>query len=205
MISFLVLLVYQTQSRYVKSEMKITHNSPTLETLTHHRWAIPIIALLHAERGAKFVQIVNRLQLSRDALTRSLTALNELGWVQRNAGYGHPLRPEYILTPSGTKLGEACFELNHWLESNQLQESMLNKWSLPVLLAARSESRFSDLKRALPSITARALSSSLETLVENDLLNVQNRRYQLTERGLEAMTHLKEINQALSNQRLESA
>lgn len=182
--------------------MKITHAPATLETLTHHRWAIPIIALLHAERGAKFVQIVNRLQLSRDALTRSLTALNELGWVQRNAGYGHPLRPEYILTPNGAKLGEACSALNHWLEGNQLQESMLNKWSLPVLLAARNESRFSNLKRALPDITARALSSSLETLLSHDLLQVRNRRYQLSQRGLEAMTHLMKLSLALS---LESA
>lgn len=176
-----------------------------LEILTHHRWAIPIIALLHAERGAKFVQMVNRLQLSRDALARSLTALIEIGWVQRNAGYGHPLRPEYILTPSAAQLGAACDELNHWLESNKLQESLLNKWSLPVLFAARSESRFTDLKRALPNITARALSSSLETLLSHDLLNVRNRRYQLTERGLEATTHLTKINQALSNQMFENA
>ena len=185
--------------------MKITQDPATLETLTHHRWAIPIIALLHHERGAKFVQIVNRLQLSRDALTRSLTALTELGWVQRNAGYGHPLRPEYILTPSGAQLGATCLALNQWLESSTFQESLLNKWSLPVLHAARSESRFSDLKRALPGITARALTTSLETLVEHDLLHVQNRRYHLTERGLEVMPHLTKLNQALSNQRLESA
>ena len=185
--------------------MKTSHHSPTLETLTHHRWAIPVIALLHNGRGAKFVQIVNRLQLSRDALARSLTALNELGWVQRNAGYGHPLRPEYILTPAGTQLGAACYGLNHWLESNQLQESLLNKWSLPVLHRAQSESRFSGLKRALPAITARALSSSLETLLRHDLLHVQSRRYHLSERGLEAMTYLTKLNQALSNQKLESA
>ena len=185
--------------------MEITRIFPTLEILTHHRWAIPIIALLHAERGAKFLQIVNRLQLSRDALTRSLTALIELGWVQRNAGYGHPLRPEYILTPSAAQLGAACDELNRWLEKNNLQESMLNKWSLPVLLAARNESRFSDLKRALPDITARALSSSLETLLTHELLHPQSRRYQLTERGLEAITYLTKLSQALSNQVFESA
>ena len=185
--------------------MKITDDTPKLETLTHHRWAIPLIALLHHERGAKFVQIVNRLQLSRDALTRSLTALIELGWVQRNAGYGHPLRPEYILTPNGAQLGAACLELNQWLESNTLRESLLNKWSLPIMFAAHSESRFSDLKRALPGITARALTTSLETLLNHNLLHVQSRRYQLSGRGLEVMPHLTKLNQALSNQRLESA
>ena len=185
--------------------MKTSHDPATLETLTHHRWAIPIIALLHAEKGAKFVQLVNRLKLSRDALTRSLTALNELGLATRNSGYGHPLRPEYILTPSGAKLGAACVELNHWLESHNLQESLLNKWSLPVLLATRSKSRFSDLKRALPDITARALTLTLKTLLEHDLLRLQSRRYDLTERGLEATTYLMKLNQALSNQIIEIA
>ncbi len=185
--------------------MKTTHKPATLETLTHHRWAIPIIALLHEARGAKFVQIVNRLQLSRDALTRSLTALNELGWVQRNAGYGHPLRPEYILTPSGAQLGALCLEFNHWLEENDLREPMLNKWSLPVLLAAQSESRFSDLKRALPNITARALTSSLETLLNHNLVHVQNRRYHLTALGQNVTPHLTKLSQALSSQKHESA
>ena len=150
--------------------MKTSHDPAALETLTHHRWAIPIIALLEVERGAKFVRIVHRFQLSRDALTRSLSALIELGWVKRNSGYGHPLRPEYILTPSGARLGAGCAELNQWLETNGFQEFMLNKWSLPVLLAARTESRFSDLKRALPEITARALTLTLKTLLDHELM-----------------------------------
>ena len=42
-----------------------------------------------------------RLGLSRSMLTASLTQLIEAGWLQRNPGHGHPLRPEYVLTDAG--------------------------------------------------------------------------------------------------------
>jgi DNA-binding HxlR family transcriptional regulator len=162
-----------------------TDAAPTLETLTHHRWAIPIIALLHQQRGAKFVTLANSLHLSRDALTRSLNALLEAGWARRNPGYGHPLRPEYLLTERGERLGATSAELIVWLEAHALQEPMLNKWSLPVVTALPHHTRFTNLQRALSGITPRALTLTLEDLQTHGLVTRQGRDYALSETGLE--------------------
>jgi DNA-binding HxlR family transcriptional regulator len=168
--------------------MKTPALTSTLETLTHHRWAIPIIALLHTQRGARFVTVTNTLHLSRDALTRSLTALLEADWAMRNPGYGHPLRPEYILTARGTRIGAACAELISWLETHELQEPMLKKWSLPVTLALLRHTRFSSLQRALSGITPRALTLTLEDLQMHGLVTREGRNYALSETGLEMAT-----------------
>ncbi|NJK46289.1 MAG: helix-turn-helix transcriptional regulator [Pleurocapsa sp. SU_196_0] len=168
--------------------MKSLVPTTPLETLTHHRWAIPIIALLHAGRGAKFVTVANTLHLSRDALTRSLTALLEADWAMRNPGYGHPLRPEYILTTRGARIGAACAELTTWLETHELQEPMLKKWSLPVTLALFGHTRFSKLQRALVGITPRALTLTLDELQTHGLVTREGRDYALSETGLEVST-----------------
>jgi DNA-binding HxlR family transcriptional regulator len=168
--------------------MKTAIPTTTLETLTHHRWAIPIIALLHTQRGAKFVTVANTLHLSRDALTRSLSALLEAGWAMRNPGYGHPLRPEYILTVRGARIGTTCAELITWLERHGLQEPMLKKWSLPVTLALSRHTRFSSLQRALSGITPRALTLTLEDLQTHGLVTREERDYALSETGLKLAT-----------------
>ena len=69
-----------------------------LTKLVHHRWNIAIVAELHRSNGAKFVTLANRLELGHSTLKRCLNALIDLGLVRRNPGYGHPLRPEYLLT-----------------------------------------------------------------------------------------------------------
>src|SRR3990167_5943514 len=74
---------------------------PLLIQLGSHRWLVPLLADLAAHRGARFVELIHRLGLSRDSLTRTLDAAATIGWVQRNPGHGHPLRPEYRLTEAG--------------------------------------------------------------------------------------------------------
>ena len=76
--------------------------SLTLPALLHHRWAVPILAVLHREKGAKFVTLGSRLGVSRDSLRRSLDRLTQQRLVRRNPGYGHPMRPEYVLTGTVT-------------------------------------------------------------------------------------------------------
>ena len=66
-----------------------------------------MLAELERQRGARFVALANRLGVSRDSLTRTLGALIDAGFVARNPGHGHPLRPEYILTKRGVPVGEA--------------------------------------------------------------------------------------------------
>ena len=98
-----------------------------LLALVHFRWALPILAELHRNNGCKFVTLVMRLKLSKDALSRTLTALIEQGLVMRNPGYGHPLRPEYILTTAGQQIGMQVLELMQTLERLEVTDVALKK------------------------------------------------------------------------------
>ena len=130
-----------------------------LIALCHHRWSAPVLAELGRTRGARFVVLVNSLGVGRASLQRTLTALVELGLVRRNPGYGHPLRPEYLLTPQGEEAASRCGRL--LAAADGKAGVLLRKWSLPVLLALRGNERFSELREALPGITARALARAL--------------------------------------------
>jgi DNA-binding HxlR family transcriptional regulator len=137
-----------------------------LESFFHHRWAVPILAELERTRGARFVTLAHRLGLSRESLTRTLSALVQAGLVERNPGYGHPLRPEYILTGDGKRLGPHAVALADALSTLELSDVGLRKWSMPVVLALSPGGgrRFSELRVALPASTPRAMTSALKDL-----------------------------------------
>jgi len=131
--------------------------------LFHHRWAVPVLAELRREHGSRLVTLVNRLGVTRDSLRRTLNALVEDRLVERNPGYGHPLRPEYVLTPAGATVADVCDRLLSALDG--LEDVALRKWSMPVVQAlAGGPLRFSELRTALPSISARALTLALKDL-----------------------------------------
>ena len=141
-----------------------------LLALVHFRWALPILAELHRNNGCKFVTLVMRLKLSKDALSRTLTALIEQGLVMRNPGYGHPLRPEYILTTAGQQIGMQVLELMQTLERLEVTDVALKKWSLPILVILQDHKRFTDMIERLPGLTTRALAISLRELEQAKLL-----------------------------------
>lgn len=143
-----------------------------LARLTHFRWLIPVLAACSAAplKGLKHATFLHRLAISRDTLGRTLAAALAQGWLTHNPGVGHPLRPEYILTPAGLRIGPAAARTLRALADDQTLG--LNKWSLPVLAAvAAGHDRFSDLRRALPDATARALSLTLQDLCAARLLS----------------------------------
>ncbi len=142
----------------------------SLIKLVHHRWALPILGELHRSGGCKFVTLETRLKLSKDALSRSLNALTQQDLVMRNPGYGHPLRPEYILTVRGQQVGQAVFELVQTLERLEITDVALRKWSLPIVLVLQDQSRFTDILEQLPGLTTRALALGLGQLVQAELL-----------------------------------
>jgi DNA-binding HxlR family transcriptional regulator len=107
----------------------------TLVALFHNRWSVPILAELHRQRGSRFVTLARTLGISRESLRRTLAALIESGLVGRNPGYGHPLRPEYVLTNSGEHIAAACRPLVERLRSDGLEDVALKKWSMPVVFA----------------------------------------------------------------------
>jgi len=136
-----------------------------LADLCHHRWAIPVMAELHLRRGAKTVTLRNALAVSPDSLRRTLEGLAERGLVERNPGYGHPMRPEWILTMAGRRLGPPCVAVHRSVRRLGMTDEAGRKWTLPVLLALRpGVSRFSEIERALPAVTARALTRTLRDM-----------------------------------------
>jgi DNA-binding HxlR family transcriptional regulator len=131
--------------------------------LFHHRWAVPVLAELRRRRGARFIELRNALDVSRDSLTRTLAALIQAGLVARNPGHGHPLRPEYILTPDGTRIADVCARLI--VELDGLEDVALRKWSRPVIRAlGKGSRRFSAVRSALGGVTPRALALALKEL-----------------------------------------
>lgn len=138
-------------------------SSATTADLFHHRWAVPILAELRRARGSRFVALANRLSIGRDSLTRTLAALVSGGLVMRNPGYGHPLRPEYVLSEEGERVAAVCERLLSKLDG--VGGIALRKWSMPVVRALGSKPlRFSELQTALPGVTSRALALALKDL-----------------------------------------
>lgn len=133
-----------------------------LALLTHHRYALPALAQLHIQRGSKHVTLVHRLGAHRLAVSQALDTLIELGLALPNPGYGHPMRPEYILTERGHTLGPACVHVSATLVRFGLADFGLRKWTLPTILAVhQGAERFGDIRAALASATDRAVSQCL--------------------------------------------
>ena len=168
------------------------NSSASLPRLFHHRWAVPTLAALDATGGAaKFVTLRNQVGASRDSLRRTLRALIGAGLVRRNPGYGHPLRPEYMLTRPGRRLAPASATLVKKLKSLGIEEIALNKWSLPVVCALEAAGgRFGRVRAALGEVTPRALARALRDLrragiIERRLVDSYPpyTEYRLTRRG----------------------
>ena len=137
----------------------------TLVALFHNRWSVPILAELHRQRGSRFVTLARTLGMSRESLRRTLAALIESGLVGRNPGYGHPLRPEYVLTRHGERVAVRGEPLVEQLRELGLEEVGLKKWSMPVVHALAPEPlRFSELRDRLEGISPRALTLALKEL-----------------------------------------
>jgi DNA-binding HxlR family transcriptional regulator len=137
----------------------------TLVALFHNRWSVPILAELHRQRGSRFVALTRTLGMSRESLRRTLAALIDGGLVGRNPGYGHPLRPEYVLTSSGERIAAACRPVVERLRTGGLEDVALKKWSMPVVFAlGEGPMRFSELREALEGISPRALTLALKDL-----------------------------------------
>lgn len=171
--------------------MQSTFDPDLLMALSQQRWLLPVLAQFHGVAGRRFAELLGALKLPRDSLARTLDLALEQGWVQRNPGHGHPLRPEYVLTRQGQVMATAAADLAVRLTAAQIRPSELTRWSLPALrsIAAGSE-RFNELARSLAPASPRALSQTLRALVANDLVEREveggfppSSRYRLTLKG----------------------
>ena len=140
--------------------------------LFHHRWNVRVLAQLHASRGgARFVVLTHALGVSRDALRASLAALQDAGFVERNPGYGHPLRPEYVLTKTGRRVAPACARFHGVAKRLGALQIAYRKWTAPVLVSLRGgHSQFNAIQASLDGISPRALAQGLRTCCESELV-----------------------------------
>jgi len=180
----------------------MTQISETLLHLFARRWSIPILAELKRSDGSKFVTLSRRLGASPVAVRQSLDHLIALGLAQPNPGYGHPLRPEYILTASGETLGPASLSLDNAITRLELRESALLRWSMPALfiIGRSAPARFSDIGAALEPVTDRALAQTLKKLQTDSIVkrHIEDSfpptpRYTVDKRGRPLLEPLKEL------------
>ncbi len=171
--------------------MTSTASLDDLIALGRYRWTPLLLADLAAHKGGRFVELLNRLNVSRDSLARTIESAINAGWVVRNPGYGHPLRPEYILTAQGQNLAQTASNLIAARDALHIPQLKLTRWSIPVIrIVADGHQRFNDVSRILSDAGPRSISQSLRTLAANDLLVRKLvdqfppfTLYQLTERG----------------------
>ncbi|GAO80455.1 hypothetical protein SC1_03780 [Sphingopyxis sp. C-1] len=132
---------------------------------------MPLLADLAAHKGARFVELIHRLGLSRDSLTRTLEAAQATGWVQRNPGHGHPLRPEYILTEAGAAAATRAATIADAQQAIGLPPGAATRWGLPLVAGiGAGHDRFNALARLLVPATPRALSQGLTALGKHGLV-----------------------------------
>jgi DNA-binding HxlR family transcriptional regulator len=163
-----------------------------LIALGRNRWAVVLLADMAEHKGARFVELLHRLDLSRDSLARTLEAAKAEGWIIPNPGHGHPLRPEYLLSEEGARMADAASAILAAQQRLNLSAAQLTRWSLPLVRAIDlGDQRFNALIRTLAPATPRALSQSLRSLATSQLVTRQlvsdyppTSLYSLTEGGL---------------------
>jgi DNA-binding HxlR family transcriptional regulator len=140
-------------------------------TFFHRRWAVPVLVEIERGRGAKFVTLANRLGIGRETLRATLDDLVEQGWVRRNPGHGHPMRPEYLLTREGARLAPCSGRLLTTVRRLDVEPLAFRKWTMPVAyMLGRENRRFTELREELPAITPRALTLSLKDMQHTGLV-----------------------------------
>ncbi len=137
---------------------------------TRFRYSLPVLAELQRDQGCKFVTLMRRLEASDRAMRQALDYLIEIGWVMRNPGYGHPLRPEYILAPEGSAVAEEALRVWDALREWGEETVALERWPLPVLSVLLSGTkRFAQIQKAVGVISPRALALALTRLQDSGL------------------------------------
>ena len=176
-----------------------------LRDLFHRRWAMPTLAVLHRWKGAKFVTLHKKLGASAGSMRTTIDELIERGLVMKNPGYGHPMRPEYVLSERGEGTGACCDQLLRVIDSFDARKLALSKWSMPVLFAITpGNGRFGEIRAHCPGITDRALTQALKGLKSSRLIHREVTEsyppsvdYSLTPEGLLLLPFIESLAQNL--------
>ncbi|MEJ8474756.1 winged helix-turn-helix transcriptional regulator [Roseibium algae] len=131
--------------------------------ITSRAWALPILSSLHAGVPGRQATLLAATGASRTAFAQSMDHLIKIDLLERNPGYGHPLRPEFRLTQLGMEAAAIADKVQR-VSADDDQDLLRRSWTLPVLTSLQKPSHFNDIKRNLKTITDRALSQSLKAM-----------------------------------------
>lgn len=130
-----------------------------LVNITAKAWSLPILAALHDGVVGRQAPLLAATGANRTSFAQSLGHLIEIGLVERNPGYGHPLRPEFRLTETGQEAAAFAHRIY------KKEEPLLRRsWTVPVLATLDQPQHFSGIRKRLVRITDRALSQSLKSM-----------------------------------------
>lgn len=135
--------------------------------ISSRAWAIPILASMHVGVAGRQAALLTATGASRTAFAQSMEHLIKIGLLERNPGYGHPLRPEFRLTQLGKEAARIADKIQR-VSTEDDQRLLRKSWTLPVLTSLQTPCHFSDIKRNLITITDRALSQSLKSMEAKD-------------------------------------
>lgn len=139
-----------------------------LVKLTSRAWSLNIMALMHAGTPGRQAPLLAATSASRTAFVQSLDHLIQLGFLERNPGHGHPLRPEFRLTHIGASVAETASRIVNAVPEDNDFALLRRSWTAPILALTDKPQRFSTLKSGLISISDRALSTSLHRLEQQE-------------------------------------
>ncbi len=131
--------------------------------ITSRAWALPILSNLYEGVAGRQAPLLAATGASRTAFAQSLDHLIAIGLLERNPGHGHPLRPEFRLTPRGKTVAAIANKIQN-VAGDEDQDLLRRSWTLPVLTSLHAPSHFNEIKRNLQTITDRALSQSLKSM-----------------------------------------
>lgn len=137
----------------------------TLVNITSRAWALPILSSLHDGIPGRQAPLLTATGASRTAFAQSMAHLVEIGLLERNPGHGHPLRPEFRLTPLGTRAAAIASSIRGVTKDGD-QDLLRRSWTLPILTSLNRPNHFNQIKRGLRTISDRALSHNLRSLEE---------------------------------------
>ncbi len=138
-----------------------------LVKITSKAWSLKILALLHAGTPGRQAPLIAATEASRSSFASSLGHLVQLGLLAKNPGHGHPLRPEFRLTPAGKIAAAVAHRILEVVPDDDAFAVTRRSWAVPILAVTPTPQRFSRIKSGLGPITDRALSQSLGVLEEH--------------------------------------
>ena len=136
--------------------------------------AAPVAGACRSASGARASRRCWRGSACREARWRRASpSFSEEGWIRRNPGHGHPLRPEYVLTRAGAPIAAFAARVMAQRERLGLEPTQLPRWSLPMVgRLSRRRARFSALARRAARRSRRArLSLTLKQMLATDLVD----------------------------------